>query len=126
MRSVFISYRHENPAHAEAVREFAKRLQTEQLPVELDQFFVKDFPGGPDEGWPKWSRDRAVKAECVLVIASAGWFQAYEAGGSQGTGLGAGEEARILSQAIYREKGMCPRIRFVVLDTSGDCEFPLG
>jgi hypothetical protein len=126
MRSVFISYRHENKAHATAVRAFAERLRNEQFPVELDQFHLMENPGGPNEGWPKWCRDRAVKAECVLVIASPGWFQSYESEGEPGQGLGAAEEARIFSQAIYREKGISPRIRFVILETSGVVEFPYG
>jgi SEFIR domain len=126
MRSVFISYRHENKAHATAVRAFAERLRNEQFPVELDQFYLMENPGGPNEGWPEWCRDRAVKAECVLVIASPGWFQAYESEGEPGQGLGAAEEARIFSQAIYREKGISPRIRFVILETSGVVEFPYG
>jgi SEFIR domain len=126
MRSVFISYRHESEAHAAEVRAFAARLQAEKLPVELDQFYLGENPGGPDEGWPKWCRDRAVKSECVLVIASPGWFQAFESEGPDGQGLGAAEEARIFGQTIYKEKGICPRIRFVILNTSGDREFPLG
>jgi hypothetical protein len=125
MRSVFISYRHENQAHASAVLAFAQRLKNAQLPVELDQFYLKENPGGPDEGWPKWCRDRAAKAECVLVIASPGWFQAYESEGIPGQGLGSAWEARIFIQTIYREKGISPRIRFVVLETSEVNAFPV-
>jgi hypothetical protein len=125
MRSVFISYRHENQAHASAVLALAQRLRNAQLPVELDQFYLDKNPGGPDEGWTKWCRDRAAKAECVLVIASPGWFQAYEQEGGPNEGLGSALEARIFSQTIYREKGISPRIRFVVLETSKVGTFPV-
>ena len=125
MRSVFISYRHESTAHVSDVRSFAERLRGDRLPVEFDQFYLNSHPGGPDEGWPKWCCDRAANAECVLVIASPGWFQAYESQGPTGKGLGVAAEAQIFSQAIYRDRGISHRIRFVTLNALGDCEFPL-
>jgi hypothetical protein len=125
MRHVFISYRHESEEHAHEVRHLADRLTEAGLPVELDQSFLEDHPGGPDGGWPKWCCDRAVKSECVLVVASPGWFAAYGQEGEPGVGLGAAAEARIFRQAFYNQKGVNPRVRFVLLNTSGVCEFPL-
>lgn len=42
------------------------------LSVELDQFYLEQYPGGPDEGWPKWCEDRANQSACLLVIPSEG------------------------------------------------------
>jgi hypothetical protein len=44
----------------------------------MDQFYLNDHPGGPDEGWPKWCEDCANKSVCVLIIAFEGWFAAYD------------------------------------------------
>lgn len=126
MRNVFISYRHESEAHAAAVRALAEKLREAHLPVELDQFYLESYPGGPDETWPKWCRDRATQSECVLVVASSGWFEAYDQKGEPGKGLGAAEEARIFNETIYGNKGLNPRIRFVLLDSSGSPDFPPG
>src|SRR6516165_934759 len=75
---VFISYRHESPEHARAVRRLAELLRQAKIPVALDQFYLDEFPGGPDLGWPKWSEDCANESACVLIVGSAGWFAAYD------------------------------------------------
>ena len=74
LNQVFISYRHESPEHARAVRLLGEELRRVGLPVLLDQFYLEDTLGGPGEGWPKWCEDAATKSSCVLIIASPGWF----------------------------------------------------
>lgn len=51
--SVFLSYRHENDAHALRVREFALKLQATGLTVTLDALMNEEVwnHGGPPEGW---------------------------------------------------------------------------
>src|SRR3954471_21653512 len=56
---VFISYRHESPEHSRKVRGLGEMLRQAGLPVMLDQFYLEEHPGGPDDGWPKWSEDCA-------------------------------------------------------------------
>jgi hypothetical protein len=72
---VFISYRHESTEHKEAVRRLGTLLSQAKIPVQLDQFFLENNPGGPDEGWPKWCEDSAIESKCVLIIASEGWHR---------------------------------------------------
>ena len=93
---VFLSYRHESLEHARAVRRLGELLRQVKIPVALDQFYLEEHPGEPDLGWPKWCEDCANKSACVLVIASAGWFAAYDGEGEPGIGgYGAAVEAAL-------------------------------
>src|SRR5215470_6434002 len=118
---VFISYRHESPEHARAVRRLGELLREEKIPVALDQFCLEEQPGGPDDGFPKWSEDCANESACVLIIASEGWFAAYEKIAPPGVGLGAGTEADLFRQALWDEQGNNARIRLAFLhDVAAD------
>lgn len=112
---VFISYRHETLEHARDVRRLADMLRAANIPVVLDQFYLEEHPGGPDEGWPKWCEDCANQSACVLIIASEGWFAAYEKTEPPRQGLGAATEADLFRQEIYDEKGHNERIRLTFL-----------
>lgn len=112
---IFISYRHESTDHARAVRRLGELLRQAKLPVELDQFYLEDHPGGPDEGWPKWCEDNANESACVLIIASEGWFAAYDKTAQPGIGLGAATEADLFRQEFYDKQGNNARIRLVFL-----------
>jgi hypothetical protein len=113
---VFISYRHESLEHAQAVRRLGESLRQAKIPVALDQFYLEEHPGGPDlGGWPKWCEDSASQSACVLIIASEGWFAAYEKTGPRGLGLGAGTEADVFRQELWDEQGNNARIRVAFL-----------
>jgi TIR domain len=124
MNHVFLSYRHESDDHAKAVRNLGERLKAADLPVELDQFYTEDYPGGPDEGWRKWCEDRAEKSACVLIVCSKGWFDSYRKEGPPGKGLGAALEAAVFSGQIYDEKGRNARVRLVNLDNFSEAGIP--
>ena len=126
MQHVFISYRHESPEHARAVRRLAELLRQANLPVALDQFYLDEYPGGPDLGWPKWCEDCASRSDCVLIIASTGWFAEYENTGSPGGGFGAAAEARLFRQSVWDEKGNNARIRVTFLDDLAVDKVPVG
>jgi hypothetical protein len=115
MRHVFISYRHESEEHARAVRRLGERLRQADIRVELDQFYLDENPGGPNEGWPKWCEDRANQSLCVLIIASEGWSSAYERTAPAGLGLGAAVEAALFQQWFYDGASDNPRIRLAFL-----------
>jgi ferric-dicitrate binding protein FerR (iron transport regulator) len=85
MQQVFISYRQESPEHSRAVRRLGELLRQSGLPVMLDQIFLDEHPGGPNEGWPKWCEDCANESASVLIVASQGWFDAYDKKGCQAT-----------------------------------------
>jgi hypothetical protein len=85
----------------------------------MDQFYLNDHPGGPDEGWPKWCEDCANKSVCVLIIAFEGWFAAYDKTAEPG-GLGAATEADLFRQALWDEKGNNARIHLAFLHQVAD------
>ncbi len=113
---IFISYRHESPKHARIVRRLGEALRQAKLKVALDQFYLEENSGGPDEGWPKWCEDCANESACVLIIASEGWFAAYDKTAQPLTGLGAASEADIFRQNIYDDQGINSRIRLAYLN----------
>jgi hypothetical protein len=115
LQQVFISYRHEAPDHARAVRRLGELLRQAKIPVALDQFCLEEQPGGPDAGWPKWCEDCANGSACVLIIASEGWFSAYEKTNSPGKGLGAAAEADLFREEFWDEAGNNARIRLAFL-----------
>jgi hypothetical protein len=124
LNQVFLSYRHESPEHARAVLRLGQLLRQAKIPVTLDRFYLDEHPGGPNEGWPKWCDDCATKSACVLIIASEGWFAAYEKTPEPG-GLGSATEADLFRQALWDQKGNNDRIRLVFLHQVADGKVPV-
>jgi hypothetical protein len=119
LNQVFVSYRHESIEHARAVLRLGELLRQAKIPVAMDQFYLNDHSGGPDEGWPKWCEDCANKSVCVLIIAFEGWFAAYDKTAEPG-GLGAATEADLFRQALWDEKGNNARIHLAFLHQVAD------
>jgi hypothetical protein len=125
MNHVFISYRHSDVGHSGAVRALGDMLRRENIPVELDQFCRDANPGGPNEGWPRWSQDRARASACVLIVASRGWFAAYDGIDGEPGGFGAASEAAVFRQYLYDTKSQNERVRIVWLDDDASaCAVP--
>lgn len=119
MPKTFVSYRQFNDSHSRNVRVFAEQLRERNIEVILDQFFLEVYPGGPADGWPKWSSDQAAKAEHVVIIGSESWFRCFDGEESPGTGLGAACEAAALRQRIYDKGQLNHDIRIILL-SDGD------
>ena len=101
MSQVFLSYRQTDDKQRKRVRTFGERLCDCGITVILDQFFLDKNPGGPNDGWPKWSSDRALETKYVLIIGTYAWFQCFEKKQPPGAGLGAACEADDLRTRIY-------------------------
>ena len=125
MATVFLSYRHELAAHRANVRIFGERLRAAGIKVLLDQFYLDANPGGPDEGWPAWSKSQAAKSEKVLIVGSPGWYRCYDGTEVPGSGLGAAVEGRVITQRIYNESGLNRIARLVVFDSAAKSGVPL-
>ena len=116
MSEVFLSYRQTDDAQRERVRAFGERLRDAGITVILDQFLLEEHPGGPNDGWDKWSSDRALSTEYILIIATRDWFKCFDKKQKPGTGLGAACEADDLRQRIYEAGGVNEKIRIVLFD----------
>src|SRR3954465_9646822 len=114
MPNVFISYRQVNDEERQRVRTFGQRLRACGVDVVLDQFYLDANPGGPPEGWDKWSSDRALQSERVLIVGRESWFLCFEKKQQPGTGLGAACEADDLRHRIYKANGVINDIRVVL------------
>lgn len=125
MAQVFLSYRHENDAHRTRVRELGQRLRDAGIDIVLDQFFLDVHAGGPDEGWPAWSKRMAGETEKVLIIGSPGWFRCYERKELPGTGLGASAETVVINQRLYNVAGVTGAIRIAHFDSIDAASLPL-
>lgn len=127
MASVFISYRQLNDAQRLRVRTFAERVRGCGIDVVLDQFYKESHPGGPSEGWPKWSSDQAINTERVLIIGNAPWFRCFDGTEKPGTGLGAACEAGNIRQRLYDLGGLNDIIRVVYFENAdtNDISFDL-
>jgi hypothetical protein len=107
---VFISYRHESPEHARAVRRLGELLRQAQIPVMFDRFFLDENPCGPDIGWSNWYRECATQSQRVLIVASEGWFAAYDENDSPPE-----SDAAVFREMLRDGKGDNGRISLVFL-----------
>lgn len=105
--TVFLSYKHESPAHEGRVRAFADTLgavgKSQGVSVVLDQYFAENNPAGPNEGWEIWSENQAAKATFVLVVASQQYHAGYNLQHPAGTAPGIIPEIFIIRKRIRGE-----------------------
>ncbi|HYV11673.1 MAG TPA: AAA family ATPase [Pyrinomonadaceae bacterium] len=124
MSEVFLSYRQTDDAQKQRVRAFGERLRAAGIKVILDQFFLDEHPEGPHEGWDKWSSDRALKTEYVLIIGTSEWFACFEKTEPPGTGFGSACEADDIRHMIYKAAGVIGHIRVVLFDDADAAHIP--
>ena len=124
MSQVFITYRQTDDAQMQRVRDFGERLRSCGIEVLLDQLFLDDHPAGPDEGWDKWSSDRALKTDYVLIVGTQAWFDCFEKTQPPGTGLGAACEADDIRSRIYKAAGLNKTVRVIVFDEAEATNIP--
>ena len=101
MTTVFLSYRHENDAHSQRVRDLALKLRAAGLGVVLDALKNEEEwnKGGPSEGWLNWSYAQVEANNRVLIIATPSYSLVYENKAGPGIGVGAAIEARRISSS---------------------------
>lgn len=122
MSQVFISYRHSD-THSPRVADLAKALHAAGVNVVIDS---DQLPGGPNEGWPKWSQQQVEKADKVLIACTQGWHECYEANGPLEIGHGCAAEAHIVRQMLYNQGFDNDRLRVVLLTPENVKSIPIG
>ncbi len=93
---VFISYSQDSVAFADRVLSFSNKLRSEGIDAILDQ-----YEEAPAEGWPRWMENSINKADYVIVIGSAGYYDKIYGKVEQGKGRGVKWEGNIIYQKLY-------------------------
>lgn len=94
--TVFISYSHDSPEHADRVLALADRLVQDGIDVILDQ-----YESAPPEGWPRWMDNHIRGADFVLMVCTETYFRRVLGEEKPGTGLGVKWEGNLIYQHIY-------------------------
>ena len=94
--TVFISYSHDSPEHADRVLAFANRLRQDGIDCILDQYETS-----PPEGWPKWMDRHIAKSDFVIVICTETYYRRVMGEEEPGKGRGVKWESTLTYQHIY-------------------------
>jgi hypothetical protein len=116
-RNTFITYAHDSLAHEGRVLEFANKLRSDGVDVQIDQ-----YEPHPPEGWPKWMEGQLTKADAVLVVPSAKYLERYAQ--KAGVGSGARFEGAILTSMLSRNGVSFEKIAIVLLYDDSDRYIP--
>lgn len=95
--TVFISYSHDSPEHAERVLTLADRLRQEGVDAVLDQ-----YQPHPPEGWPRWMDQHLRAADFVLLVCTETYFRRVMLQEPPGTGLGVKWEGSLIFNHLYQ------------------------
>lgn len=123
MSQVFISYRHCQHGHSNRVKTLVHTLRQEGVDILCD---IDKKPGGPDEGWTKWSQQQVQYANKVLIACTAGWAECYEANHPLSAGQGSVAEAHIIRRELANNSFINPKYRIVLLAPEDAGSIPIG
>lgn len=98
MTKVFISYSHDNDVHQQRVYALADRLKNDGVDIILDR---DCGPGGPDEGWGKWSGKQAEEANILLPVFTPEYRKCWDGKQMPNTRLGAIHELKVIYKRLY-------------------------
>ena len=96
--TVFISYSHDSPEHADKVLKFANKLRVEGIDAVLDQ-----YEPWPEEGWIQWMTQQVRKADFVLMICTEMYYKGVMGDVGQKQKLGIKWEWNLISTYFYED-----------------------
>jgi len=114
--TVFISYSHDSPEHADRVLALADQLIQDGIDCTLDQYETS-----PPEGWPKWMDRHIAKSDFVIVICTETYYRRVMGEEEPGKGRGVKWESTLAYQHIYSADAETTRF-IPVLFESGKVE----
>jgi len=121
--TVFISYSHDSPEHADHILKLSNRLREEGIDSTIDQ-----YEESPPEGWPKWMDRQIENSDFILVVCTEIYYKRVMGTEEEGKGQGVRWESTLTYQHLYDAGG--ENTRFIpVLFQSGKVEHipkPLG
>jgi tetratricopeptide (TPR) repeat protein len=115
--TVFISYSHDSPEHANRILELANHLRTEGIDATIDQ-----YEDSPAEGWPKWMDRQIAKSDFVLIVCTETYYRRVMGDEEKGKGLGIKWESTLTYQVIYDADSKNTKFIPVLFD-DGNLEF---
>lgn len=113
MGKVFISYTQESPEHNKSVKDFADKLRSLGVDVEIDK-----YTPSPQEGWSTYMVRNIIDSEFVLCVCTDTYKKRFEQREPIGKGKGAKFEGKLITEIIY-ENELNERFIPVFLDKNG-------
>jgi tetratricopeptide (TPR) repeat protein len=96
--TVFISYSHDSPEHADRVLALSDHLRTDGIDCILDQ-----YQDSPPEGFPRWMDRQIRDADYVIMICTPTYNRRVMGEEEPGKGHGVAFESTLIYQYIYNE-----------------------
>jgi tetratricopeptide (TPR) repeat protein len=94
--TVFISYSHDSPEHADRVLALSDHLRADGIDCILDQ-----YQDAPPEGFPRWMDRQIRDADYVLMICTPTYYHRVMGEEEPGKGHGVAFESTLIYQYIY-------------------------
>jgi hypothetical protein len=115
--TVFISYSHDSPEHADRILVFSNRLREEGIDTILDQYNPH-----PPEGWPRWMDKHIRGADFVLMVCTEIYYKRVMGEEKPRTGLGVIWEGNLIYDRIFYTT--CINTKFIpILLEDGKSEY---
>src|SRR5665647_3472244 len=117
---VFISYSHDSTQHKKNVLQLSKRLCTEGIDCNIDQ-----YERSPAEGWPRWMNKQIDLANYVLVVCTENYVKRFKGRDEPGKGHGVKWEGAIITQELYEAEAKNKRFVPVVFSSEDVDHIPI-
>jgi len=117
--TVFISYSHDSPEHADRVLALADRLRQDGIDCTIDQYET-----APAEGWPKWMDRQIAKSDFVILVCTETYYRRVMGEEEPGKGRGVKWESTLTYQHIYDDDSKMTRFIPVLFESGKDEYIP--
>jgi tetratricopeptide (TPR) repeat protein len=118
--TVFISYSHDSPEHADRVLALSDHLCADGIDCILDQ-----YEDSPPEGFPRWMDRHIRDADYVLMICTPTYYHRVMGEEEPGKGHGVAWESALIYQYIYNEDTSNTRFIPVLLEGAHASNIPI-
>jgi tetratricopeptide (TPR) repeat protein len=118
--TVFISYSHDSPEHADRVLALSDRLRADGIDCILDQ-----YEDSPLEGFPRWMDRQIRAANFVLMICTPTYYCRVMDDEEPGKGHGVAWESTLIYQYIYNEGTSNKRFIPILLEGAHESDIPI-
>src|SRR6266571_3853112 len=117
--TVFISYSHDSPEHADRVLALSDHLRIDGINCVLDQ-----YEDSPPEGFPRWMDRQIQEADFVLMICTPTYYRRVMGKEEPGTGHGVLWESTLIYQYIYNAGTLNTQFIPVLLEGANIADIP--